>query len=87
MVPMKDSAVSAPVTPVLGRSEKKIQKLDGNAYKPFGSRSRSSSDAGSDTTYCRGGPGNVCGEPVRESTLTSLRRGFRRLSRKSLTFL
>ena len=67
MVPMKDSAVSAPVTPVPGRSEKKIQKLDGNAYKPFGSRSRSSSDAGSDTAYCRGGPGIVCGEPVRDS--------------------
>ena len=50
-----------------GRDEKKIHKLDGSAYKPFGSRSRSSSDAGSDTAFCKGGPGKVCGEPVRSS--------------------
>ena len=50
-----------------GKEEKKIQKLDGNAYKPFGSRSRSSSDAGSDTAFCKGGLGKVCGEPVRST--------------------
>ena len=46
----------------------KVHKLDGNAYKPWGSRSRASSDAGSDTSFCLGGPGkSVCGEPVRSS--------------------
>ena len=51
-----------------GRDEAKVRKLDGNAYKPFGSRSRSSSDAGSDTAFCRGGSGKAnCGEPVRSS--------------------
>ena len=45
-----------------------VQKLDGNAYKPWGARSRSSSDAGSDTSFCVGGPGRLnCGEPVRSS--------------------
>ena len=37
------------------------QKLDGNA---FSSCSPSSSEAGSEASYCRGGPGKVCGEPV-----------------------
>ena len=46
------------------RDEKKIHKLDGSAYKPFVSRFRSSSDAGSDTAFCNGSPGKVCGEPV-----------------------
>ena len=46
----------------------RVQKLDENAYKPWGSRSRSSSDAGSDTSFCKGGPGKaVCGDPVRHS--------------------
>ena len=46
----------------------RVQKLDENVYKPFGCRSRSSSDAGSDTSYCKGGPGKpVCGERVRNS--------------------
>lgn len=45
-----------------------IQKLGDGAYKPFGPRSRSSSDAGSDTAFCDGGPGkSTCGEPVRHS--------------------
>ena len=45
-----------------------IQKLGDGAYKPFGPRSRSSSDAGSDTAFCDGGPGKLtCGEPVRHS--------------------
>ena len=47
-----------------GRS--KIQKLDGNVYKPWGSRSRPSS-VGSDASFCKGGPGKTCGEPVRSS--------------------
>ena len=50
-----------------GRDEKKILTLDGSAYKPFGSRSRLSSDAGNDTAFCKGGPRKVCGEPVRSS--------------------
>ena len=46
----------------------RVQKLDENAYKPWGSRSRSSSDAGSDTSFCKGGPGKaVCGDPFRHS--------------------
>ena len=49
-----------------GRSDPKVKKLDPNAYKPFGTRSRSSSiDAGEDTVFCKGGPGKqTCGEPV-----------------------
>ena len=51
-----------------GRDERKIHKLDVNAYKPWGSRSRSPSDAGSDTAFCKGGPGKeTCGEPVRNA--------------------
>ena len=57
-------------TPRQGRDDKKIHKLDVNAYKPWGSRSRSSSDAGSDTAFCKGGPAKImCGEPVRSSDL------------------
>ena len=51
------------------RGKGKVQKLDGNAYKPFGSRSRASS-VGSDasiSSFCKGGPGKPCGEPVRHS--------------------
>ena len=45
-----------------------VHKLDGNVYKPWGARSRSSSDAGSDASFCAGGPGRAnCGEPVRSS--------------------
>ena len=50
--------------------KKSVQKLDDQAYKAFGSRSRASSDAGScsDATFCIGGPGKSdCGEPVRSS--------------------
>ena len=56
----KGSAISV-------RDEKKIHKLDGSTYKPFGTRSRSSSDAGSYTAFCKEGTGKVCGEPVRSS--------------------
>ena len=46
----------------------KVQKLDGSVYRPWGTRSRSSSEAGSDTSFCRGGPGRaVCGEPVKST--------------------
>ena len=62
------SGPSGEVTPGKGQGKTKIQKLDGNMYRPFGSRSRASSDAGSDTSLnCKGGPGKVCGEPVRSS--------------------
>lgn len=38
-----------------------VGKLGASAYRPFGS------DVGSDSTYCRGGPGQVvCGNPVLE---------------------
>ena len=51
----------------IGRS-KPIHKLDDHAFKPFGPRSRASSEAGSDASFCRGGPKKVvCGEPVRNS--------------------
>ena len=47
---------------------KPIHKLDDQAFKPFGPRSRASSDAGSDAAFCRGGPNKpACGEPVRHS--------------------
>ena len=63
-----DKASNQDPTLVSGREERKVQKLDGKAYKPWGARSRSSSDAGSDTAFCKGGPGKeVCGEPVRSS--------------------
>ena len=49
----------------------KVQKLDGSTYRPFGSHSRSSSEAGSvcsDTLFCKVGPGKpVCGDPVKNS--------------------
>lgn len=52
----------------VGSSRAGVQRLDGNAYKPWGARSRSSSDAGSDASFCVGGPGRAnCGEPVRSS--------------------
>ena len=66
--PGGDKAASQDPALLSGRDERKVQKLDGKAYKPWGTRSRSSSDAGSDTAFCKGGPGKeVCGEPVRSS--------------------
>ena len=51
-----------------GRDERKIHKFDVNAYKPWGSRSRSPSDAGSDTAFRKGGPGKeTCGNSVRNA--------------------
>ena len=65
-----DAKTSQEATAGPGRDDKRIHKLDDNVYKPWGARSRSSSDAGSDTAFCNGGPGKeVCGEPVRHSDL------------------
>ena len=61
-----DLATSPPRDHPAGRT--KVQKLDDSAYRPWEARSRSSSEAGSDTSFCKGGPGKaVCGEPVRNS--------------------
>ena len=46
---------------------KAIHKLDDQAFKPFGPRSRSSSEAGSDVSFCKGGPNRVCGDTVKNS--------------------
>lgn len=51
-------------------NDRPIQKLDDEAFKPFGSRSRASSEASSDApaslASCKGGPNKViCGEPVK----------------------
>ena len=55
-----------------------VGKLDKDAYKPWGTCSRSSSDAGSEGTsvsgrgpaICNGGPGNMtCGTPVTDTDL------------------
>ena len=60
--------VSKGISAVRGKDDKTVHKLGDSAYKPWGSRSRSSSEAGSDTAFCNGGPGKVkCGDPVRDS--------------------
>ena len=64
----------SPVRDLLSvKDDRKVQKLDGNAYKLWGTgtRSRSSStDTNSDTVYCKGGPGrDKCGELVRTQDL------------------
>ena len=59
---------SSPSELAIGQGRSRIQKLDGNAYKPWGSRSRASS-TGSDASFCKGGLGKTCGEPVRSSEL------------------
>ena len=48
---------------------KQVHKLDDQAFKPFGPRSRASSEAGSDaSSCCLGGPNKpTCGEPVKNS--------------------
>ena len=51
--------------------DKTVDKLDENAYKPWGtnsnSNSRSNSDVGSESDVCKGGPGReVCGEAVED---------------------
>ena len=47
---------------------KAIHKLDDEAFKPFGPRSRSSSEAGSGCeASCKGGPQKVCGELVKST--------------------
>ena len=61
--------------PTSGQGRVRVQRLEERAYKPFGSRSRASSiaasDAGSEAALCicKGGPGKVCGEPVRNNDL------------------
>ena len=49
-------------------SNKPVNKLDDQAFRTFGPRSRASSKAGSDASFCTGGPSKpACGEPVRNS--------------------
>ena len=50
---------------------KAIQKLDDQAFKPFGPRSRSSSETGScsEGAFCKGGPRKACGELVSQNDL------------------
>lgn len=48
-----------------GKDSRKVHKLDGKAYQPWGRRSRSSSEAGSDTACSKGGSGKeACNEQV-----------------------
>ena len=52
-------------------ASKPVGKLDESVYKLFGrgsvsSMSRSSSDTGSEGLICNGGPGKICGNPVKE---------------------
>ena len=65
------TAPSSPVSSVFGsKDDRKIQKLDDDIYKPWGSRSRSSSVDAGESTICKGGPGKRnCGEIVRHSDL------------------
>ena len=61
-------SASTEKSPNVASNGKPILKLDDEAFKPFGSRSRACSEAGSDASFCRGGPGKAsCGEPVRHS--------------------
>ena len=67
MVSGVSDALRQETSPRSGKDERKIHKLDVNAYEPWASSSRSSSDAGRDTAFCKGGPGKaICGEPVQE---------------------
>ena len=51
--------------PTASKGKRNVQKLDENAYRPWGGCSRSSSDTGSELAICRGGPFNMdCGNPV-----------------------
>lgn len=59
--PAKDSVARDKTMPV------QVGKLDADVFKPFGACSRSSSDTGSETPYCKGGSGKqTCGDPVRD---------------------
>ena len=62
---------SADKSPNFTGDGKTVHKLDDGVFKPFGSRSRASSqcsEAGSDASFCKGGPGKLtCGEPVRHT--------------------
>ena len=51
-------------------SEKVVGRLDQDAYRPFGTCSRTSSDTSADMTCCKGGPNNpVCGNEVKDGDM------------------
>ena len=51
---------------LLSKDKQEIQNLDENIFKQWGGCSRFSSDSGSETAICKGGPMNMdCGNPVR----------------------
>ena len=57
---------SGDLSPSHAKGKKTVQKLDDKIFKPWGgSCSRASSDTGSESAICKGGPCNMdCGNPV-----------------------